>query len=349
MSFKALLQEHVPLGPFLTLETGGSARFFAAVTTEAELIEGLAWAKQRGVPVFVLGGGSNLVVSDCGFDGLVLRLRLRGIVFEGASGEHESVLAAAGEPWDAFVEACIAKGLAGLECLSGIPGSVGATPVQNVGAYGQEVCDTLETVFTLDRHTWQPRAFSNAECEFGYRTSRFKTHDRDRYVITSVRFRLKHGAPSLPRSGELTQSLTGGAATLEQVREAVLVTRRKKSMLLDPGDPNRRSCGSFFLNPVVSAEQHAMLSGSGVEVPSYPQSDGSVKLAAAWLIQASGYERGHRTGNVGLSTQHTLCVVAHDGATSDEVVAFARELRDAVLKKFGIALTPEPVFVNIAW
>jgi UDP-N-acetylmuramate dehydrogenase len=301
------------------------------------------------VPVRVLGGGSNLVVADAGFDGLVLAMALRGVAFSAASGDAR-LTAQGGEPWDDVVASAVARGLAGLEGLSGIPGCAGATPIQNVGAYGQEVAETIESVRAIDRETGTAVELSAAECRFAYRDSFFKAEAPERYVVTEVRFALSERAPAAVRYPDLLREVERrglATPTLAEVRDCVLTVRREKSMLLDASDVNGRSCGSFFLNPIVTqsdAERVRAVVGADVKVPTYPQPDGRVKLAAGWLIEQSGFGKGLRDGNVGLSTKHALAIVAHDGATADEVARLSVRIRDGVRVRFGVELTPEPNF-----
>jgi UDP-N-acetylmuramate dehydrogenase len=345
-----LIHEHVPLAPLTTLGVGGPARWFVEATSEAAVVGALSWASERGVPTLVLGGGSNLLVADRGFDGLVLRARLRGI-----TGEDGDVEAAAGEPWDELVAHAVARGWAGIECLSGIPGDVGATPIQNVGAYGQEVAETIVGVRAVERSTGATVTLDGARCGFGYRDSVFKREDAGRFVVVAVRFALRPGgAPSL-RYAELAKALAGCAApSLAEVRETVIGLRRGKSMVLDPSDENFHSAGSFFMNPTLDAadfaEARARVAAAGVlrpgeEMPSYP-AGARVKLSAAWLIERAGFHKGTRDGAVGISTRHSLAIVNRGGATAAEVAAFARRVRDGVLARFGVALTPEPVMVG---
>jgi UDP-N-acetylmuramate dehydrogenase len=338
----------VPLAPLTTLELGGSAQFFAEATDEATVAEGLRWAAARGVPVFVLGGGSNLVVGDAGFDGLVLRVAPRGLTFSGA----EVLEARAGEPWDEVVAAAVARDLAGLECLSGIPGLTGATPIQNVGAYGQEVAETIRSVRVLERHTLTVKELPPAACGFGYRDSAFKRAP-DEHVVLSVTFALRPGGPPTLRYAELRDAVAPGSS-LAEVRDAVVALRRKKSMVLDPADPNRRSAGSFFMNPVVSERDAnrvaAQAVGEGLiaraeDMPRYPAGD-RVKLAAGWLIERSGLAKGLRRGPVGISTRHALALVHHGGGQTRDLLALARHIRDTVYTQFAIRLVPEPVFLN---
>jgi UDP-N-acetylmuramate dehydrogenase len=343
------LLEFAPLGPRTTMGVGGAARYLVEARAESDVLEALAWAKQRGVPVRVLGGGSNLVVADAGFDGLVLAMALRGVAFSAASGDAR-LTAQGGEPWDDVVASAVARGLAGLEGLSGIPGCAGATPIQNVGAYGQEVAETIESVRAIDRERGTAVELSAAACRFAYRDSFFKAEAPERYVVTEVRFALSERAPAAVRYPDLLREVERRGLvtpTLPEVRDCVLTVRREKSMLLDASDVNGRSCGSFFLNPIVTpadAERVRAAVGGDVKVPTYAQPDGRVKLAAGWLIEQSGFGKGLRDGNVGLSTKHALAIVAHDGATADEVARLSVRIRDGVRARFGVELTPEPNF-----
>ncbi len=327
---------------------GGAARYLVEARSETEVLEALAWAKQRGLLVRVLGGGSNLVVADGGFDGLVLALSLRGIACSNVSGDAR-LTAQGGEPWDNVVEHAVSRGLAGLEGLSGIPGCAGATPIQNVGAYGQEVADTIESVRAIDRETQATVELSAKACRFAYRDSFFKSEAPERFVVTEVRFALAARPPAAVRYPDLQRELQRqglSEPTLAQLRECVLTVRRDKSMLLDAADPNGRSCGSFFLNPVVTGADAERVRGlaEGAALPSYAQPDGRVKLAAGWLIEQSGFGRGLRDGNVGLSTKHALAIVAHHGATADEVARLSQRIQAGVRARFGVELTPEPNF-----
>jgi len=340
-------RERVALAPYCTLGVGGPARYFVEAEDEDRVVEALRWARRRGLPVRVLGGGSNLVVADGGVDGLVVRIALRGTDVSESDGAV-LLTAAAGEPWDDLVRCTVERGWAGLECLSGIPGLVGATPIQNVGAYGQEVAETVAAVRALDTRDGATVTLSPRDCEFSYRDSAFKSRVPGRYVILAVTYRLRPGGAPAVRYAEVASHLERAgiaAPSLADVRRAVLAIRRAKSMVLDEGDPNRRSCGSFFTNPVVAtAEADRVAAAAGdPSMPRWPQPDGRVKLSAAWLIERAGFRRGHREGRVGLSSRHALAVVAHDGATAGEVLAFARRLQDAVRQRFAVTLTPEPV------
>jgi UDP-N-acetylmuramate dehydrogenase len=341
----------VPLAPFTTFEVGGPARFFAEPTTEADAAAVLAWARGEGLAVTVLAGGSNVLVADRGLDGLVLRPRILGVRPERLAGGEVRVEVGAGEPLDGLVARVVAEGWAGLECLSGIPGWVGATPIQNVGAYGQEVSTSIAEVRGVDRATGELLRLPADACGFGYRTSVFKGAMRDRWLVTSVVLRLRAGAPAPVRYAELSRALAEApGAGLAEIRAAVLALRRAKSMVVDPADPNRRSAGSFFTNPVVAdavADEVARLAeGAGgaaaSSMPRWPAGDGRAKLSAAWLIERAGLARGAGEGPVGLSTRHTLAIVNRGGARAAEVVAFAASVRRRVLESFGVALSPEP-------
>jgi UDP-N-acetylmuramate dehydrogenase len=328
---------------------GGPARYFLEVETEAGVAEAVEWARGRALVVRILGGGSNLVVADDGVDALVLKIALRGVSAVEAPGAVE-LTAAAGERWDDLVRHAVERGWAGIECLSGIPGLVGATPMQNVGAYGQDVSETVTAVRCLDRSAGRVVELSPRECGFAYRDSAFKSREPDRYVVLAVTYRLRPGgAPSL-RYADLERHLDARQVrvpSLADVRDSVLAVRRSKSMVLDPDDPNRRSCGSFFLNPIVPAGEAARVAeraGAGATMPSWPEPDGRVKLSAAWLIERAGFTRGERAGAVGLSTRHVLAIVCHDGARASDVAALAGRVRARVSERFGVRLAPEPVF-----
>jgi UDP-N-acetylmuramate dehydrogenase len=343
----------VPLAPLSTMGVGGPARFYVAARDEATVLASLDWAERRGLPVRVLGGGSNVVVADAGVDGLVLQVSLRGVAVREA-GPAVELTAAAGEPWDDVVRLAVERGWAGLECLSGIPGLVGATPIQNVGAYGQDVSETVVGVRVLDRAARRTVALAPAECGFGYRDSVFKSREPDRYLVLGVTYRLRPGGAPAVRYADVERHLAArglASPTLAEVRESVLEIRRGKSMVLEAGDPNGRSCGSFFVNPVVPAEEARRIAAVAGDpaMPRWPEPGGArVKLAAAWLVERAGFARGHRDGPAGISTRHTLAVVAHEGARAADVVRVARRVRDGVFVRFGVRLTPEPVFWGFA-
>ena len=338
----------VPLAGYTTLGVGGPARWFADVADEASLQAALRWARARAVPLRVLGGGSNLVVADHGVEALVVRLALRGVQSRPIVGAVE-VTAAAGEPWDDFVRLTVERGWAGLECLSGIPGLVGATPMQNVGAYGQEVSDTITRVRALDTRSGDIVEVPAADCGFAYRDSAFKRREPGRFVVLAVTYRLMPGGAPALRYTDVERHLAQRgvrAPTLADVRESVLAIRRTKSMVIDPADPNRRSCGSFFTNPIIPREAFAEVERrvADATMPRWAQPDGRVKLSAAWLIERAGFHRGQREGPVGLSTRHALAIVAHDGARAADVFAFARRVQTTVADRFAVRLTPEPVY-----
>jgi UDP-N-acetylmuramate dehydrogenase len=340
--------EYVSLADHCTMGVGGPARYFVEARDEAAVLAAHEWARTRRVPLRVLGGGSNLVVADEGVDALVVKIAVRGVSTRLVDGAAE-LTAAAGEPWDELVRQSVERGWAGLECLSGIPGLVGATPMQNVGAYGQEVSDSVSSVRVLDTSTGRIVAFANRACRFGYRDSLFRSGEPGRHVVLSVSYRLRPDGPATVRYADVETALAArGIArpTIADVRASVLAIRRSKSMVLDPHDENRRSCGSFFTNPIVAGDALAAVEARAGDpaMPRWTLPDGRVKLSAAWLIERAGFARGLTDGPVGLSTRHSLAVVAHDNARAKDVVLFARRLQSAVEQRFGVRLTPEPVF-----
>jgi UDP-N-acetylmuramate dehydrogenase len=343
------------LADFTTLGLGGPARRFVDAATRDAVIAAVDAADADGEPLLVMAGGSNLVVADEGFDGTVVRVATRGIGME-EHGDVVNLTIAAGEPWDSVVERCVADGLAGVECLSGIPGSAGATPVQNVGAYGEEIADTMVSLRAYDRHERAVVELSAADCGFAYRTSALR--HRDRYVVLGVTLELDRSRVGRPLHHlELARSLgveLGGRAPLADVREAVLALRRRKGMVLDPGDPDSRSAGSFFLNPILSRDRFVALDqrvgerfGGDVHAPAWPAGDEHVKTSAAWLIERAGFTRGYGKRRAGVSSKHTLALVNRDGATTAELLEVARELRDGVESAFGVRLEPEPTLVGV--
>lgn len=348
MPIPAMIREHVPLAPRTTLGIGGPARFFIEATAESELIDVLDFARREGIPHFILGGGSNLLVADAGFPGLVVQVAMKGIHLT-SDGDEVSVRAGAGEDWGPFVESCVELGLAGLECLSGIPGSVGGTPVQNVGAYGQEVSETISRVRAWDLVAASFVELSPEQCHFTYRRSIFNTTSRGRYVVLAVEYTLRRGGEPRIVYADLREYFKGRGSrpTLGELRRAVLEVRRRKGMVIDPQDSDTRSAGSFFKNPVISGPQLERLrSAIEDEVPHYPQADGMVKVPAAWLIEQAGFQRGYRRGGVAISNKHTLALVNRGGATAGEMLDLCREIRDRVEARFLITLQPEPVFVG---
>lgn len=338
------VQENLSLAPWTTFGVGGPARYFVNAKSEAEVIDGLDFAATRKLAVFVLGGGSNLLVSDRGFQGLVLRVGIEGIVWE-----NEQVRAAAGEDWDPVVAACVERDLGGVECLSGIPGLVGGTPVQNVGAYGQEIADVLESTRVLDRHTGAVLDLLHVECGFAYRTSIFNSSQRDRYIVLSATYSLRKGAPSQVKYPDLLKRFEGRPAppSLADVRRVVREIRAGKGMLIVEGDPDCRSAGSFFKNPIVTEAEHLRIQNDVQEpVPRYPAGTGNVKTSAAWLIERAGFKKGFAIGPAAVSAKHTLALINRGGAKAADVVRLAREIRRGVEDKFGLRLIPEPVFVG---
>jgi UDP-N-acetylmuramate dehydrogenase len=325
---------NVPLAPLTTLRLGGPADRLVEARTEPELAE---LARDAAL---ILAGGSNVVIADDGVRGTVVQVKTAGIAHE-----RDLLVVQAGEPWDAVVEYTVANGLQGFECLSGIPGSTGATPIQNVGAYGQDVAETVQWVRVFDRASGRVETMTAAECGFDYRTSVFKYHDRR--VVLAVAFKLERSPLSGPlRYAELARTLdvpVGGKAPLHEVREAVLGLRRGKGMVIDPDDPDSVSAGSFFTNPILPAQE--LPDGA----PAWPEPDGRVKTSAAWLIERAGFGRGHGSGRAGISTKHTLALVNRGGASTAELMALARQIAAAVKARFGIDLHPEPVLVGHHW
>jgi UDP-N-acetylmuramate dehydrogenase len=340
------------LADLTTLRVGGTAARIVSAQTTDRVIDEISECDTRREPVLVLGGGSNLLVGDEGFDGTVVLLQTRGITVEAADACGGAVVrVAAGETWDDVVAEAVRRGWAGVEALSGIPGSTGATPVQNVGAYGQEVSDTLASVRCWDRQEGRVRTLASADCEFGYRTSRFKGErfrGGPRFVVLEVTFQLLVADLSGPlRYAELARTLgvdVGGRAPLARVREAVLGLRRSKGMVLDDADHDTWSAGSFFTNPVLAPDDAQRLPEGA---PRWPTPDGRVKTSAAWLIEHAGFGKGYGApGPVALSGKHTLALTNRGGATAKDLLELARTVRDGVLRTFGVELAPEPVLVG---
>ena len=343
------------LGPMTTLGVGGPARWLSDVRSTTELAAVLAQARRDGLPTMILGDGSNVLISDAGFDGWVIRIASNQIVFV-PDGPALHVWADAGVNWDRLVDEAVARHAAGIECLSGIPGRVGAAPMQNIGAYGQEVAETVVAVEAMERDTGRRVTFTRNECGFGYRTSRFK-RERDNWVITRVQMTLAVGGPPALRYAELARRAKddGRPATLTGVKSLVRTIRAEKSMLRVSGDVNFHSAGSFFTNPIVSDAMVARVvdiarARTDATVPAYPAGEpGSKKLSAAWLIEQSGFPKGWGEGRAGLSTRHTLALVNRGGATAAELLQAAITVRDGVRQVFGVSLTPEPVLVGLSW
>jgi len=344
-----LVTHDAPLAARTTLGLGGPARRLLRAERLAELHEALALAGRE--PVLVLGGGSNLVVRDGGVAGTVIEMAIPGVTIT-ADGDGALVDAGAGVVWDDLVAQLVDAGLAGVECLSGIPGKVGATPMQNVGAYGQEVADTIERVRVLDRQTGELVDFAPAACGFAYRTSVFKGSER--WIVVEVRFRLARSVLGAPiRYPELARALDvgdGHGAPLAEIRRTVIALRRGKGMVVDATDPDSRSAGSFFMNPIVDAttlEAVCARVPEGVTMPRFPAPGVQTKLSAGWLIEHAGFTKGTTRGRVGISSKHALALINRGGATTTELLALAREIQDGVRARFGVELVPEPVIVGV--
>jgi UDP-N-acetylmuramate dehydrogenase len=347
-----VLQENIPLAPLTTLHVGGPARFFVDAANAGEVVEAVRFAQSRNLPLFVLGGGSNLVVADSGWPGLVLKVAIAGMDQRPESGGKILFDIGAGESWDRFVSRAVVAQCAGVECLSGIPGSVGGTPVQNVGAYGQEVSETIESVEVLDLKDGQVRELCNEACGFSYRTSIFNTTEPGRFVILRVTYALTPGGEPHLEYADLKRQFEGRESkpNLAETREAVRHIRALKGMLIVPGDPDCQSAGSFFKNPVLTEEQHDELHkqaiAKGLSVPSYPALEKSRKVSAAWLVEKSGFPRGYGFGHVGISSKHALAIVNRGGATAAEVLALKDQIQHRVEEIWGVRLEPEPVLVG---
>jgi UDP-N-acetylmuramate dehydrogenase len=346
-----VITENVALAPLTTLKVGGAARYFIEATSTAEVSQAVEFSKSANLPLFILGGGSNLVISDAGWLGLVLKIGITGINHRHG---HDEVIfeAGAGEDWDKFVGMVVAHNIAGIECLSGIPGSVGASPVQNVGAYGQEVSNTIESVVALDLRDGEVHELSNQDCGFSYRTSIFNSTEQGRYIILQVNYSLKHGAEAYVAYADLKKYFAGWSEkpTLANVRDAVRKIRAGKGMLITAGDDDCRSAGSFFKNPILSADQYQALTAraaaKNLQIPSYPALDARKKVSAAWLVEHSGFSRGYGNGPVGISRKHALAIVNRGSATAADIVAFKEDIQQRVEEIWGILLEPEPVFVG---
>ena len=349
------IEENIPLAPFTTLKIGGPARFFATVKTEDELLEGIAFARARSLPFFVLGGGSNLVVPDDGYAGVILHLTLGCALTIMRLAGCRMADADAGVAWDALVRCLCEQGISGMECLAGIPGLVGASPIQNIGAYGQEVASTIHAVRALDLATMQFVELTHAECRFAYRSSIFNSTERDRYIITRVDFRLDDSLTPNLSYADLAP-LRGTNPSPLDVYHAVRAIRDRKGMLLHPEDPSlqtadTRSAGSFFKNPVVPTETLAYIARTlainGAAIPHWPAADGLVKLSAAWLIERAGYSRGFRMGDVGISSCHTLALINQTGSASCEQLFTLRDkVRLTLATNFHVTLEQEPIVME---
>jgi UDP-N-acetylmuramate dehydrogenase len=339
------IRENVALGPLTTLGVGGPARYFAVAKTEADVAEAVQWAKERGLPLFVLGGGSNLLVSDAGFPGLVLHIGIKGVGDQG-DGVFE---VGAGEVWDEFVDRMVMAGMQGVECLAGIPGSVGGTPVQNVGAYGQEVAETIVSVRAFDRQTDAFAKLDRLGCKFRYRKSLLNTDEPDRYIVTGVVFQLHPFGQAQVTYGDVKRYFAESTKTIDlsSVAAAVRKIRRSKGMLIVEGDPDCRSAGSFFKNPVVGAGKLTEVAGAASvdegAVPHWPAGDAMVKLSAAWLIERAGFPKGFTDGAAGISSRHTLALINRGGATAADIERLQDRIQAGVRGRFGLGLEREPV------
>lgn len=360
-----LIQKDIPLAPLTTLKVGGPARYFAEAASEEAVRAAVTHAAERQWPLFVLGGGSNLVIADEGWPGLVLKVAIAGITQPGITepglaqptGSGDEVFqVGAGHDWDSFVAYTVREGCAGIECLSGIPGAVGGTPIQNVGAYGQEVAETISQVRVLEIATGQIKELSNRDCGFAYRGSIFNSTQKDRYIVLRVTYRLtKNGAPRIEYADLKKHfSASTGAPSLQQVRDAVRIVRQSKAMLIVEGDDDCRSAGSFFKNPVVGFEEANRIKAlanelaPGKNLPQYPAENGQVKLSAAWLVEQAGIHKGYERGPVGTSRKHVLAIVNRGGATARDIMALKNEIQQRVADAWGIRLEPEPVFVGLS-
>ena len=335
--------EHVRLAPYTTFHIGGPARWFAEAATEEDIFEAIEFARSRSLPFFILGGGSNLLVSDEGFPGLVLHIALRGI-----EQAYHFFRVAAGENWEEFVTYAVAQNYAGIECLAGIPGTVGGTPVQNVGAYGQEVAETIVAVRAIDLNTLDVRDLSPDECRFSYRRSIFNSTQRGRYIVTRVDYALKKDGPARVAYADLRKQFAAGSEpSLAEVSSAVRSIRHQKGMLIVDGDPDCRSAGSFFKNPVIGGQHFSRIAAEyAARVPTYPAGEGFFKLPAAWLVEQAGFHKGYSLGSAGISSRHTLALINRGEACASDILALRDRIVAVVEQKFSIRLEPEPVFLG---
>jgi UDP-N-acetylmuramate dehydrogenase len=347
------IQEHVPLAPLTTLQVGGQARYLVQAAGEDDVQEAVDFACAKALPLFVLGGGSNLLVADSGWPGLVLRIAIGGITQQEQEDDGAVLFdAGAGVDWDQFVSQAVAADCAGVECLSGIPGSVGGTPVQNVGAYGQEVSETIESVRAFDMTAGRVVVLPEGTCGFRYRTSIFNSTERARYIILRVTYRLTPGGTPNLKYADLQKHFagSGGSQSLAQVRTAVRQIRQSKAMLIVPGDPDSRSAGSFFKNPVLREAEFHDLSGRAqskdLKIPSYPALDAQRKVSAAWLVEHSGFAKGFTLGAAGISSKHALALINRGSASAADIVRLKDRIQRGVEEAWGIRLEPEPVFVG---
>lgn len=346
-----IIQENISLAPFTTLKVGGPARYFAEARSEDEVRGAVDFAKTRSMPLFVLGGGSNLLIADSGWPGIVVRVAISGLTHE-SSASDVVFSVGAGYEWDAFVAQAVAHNCAGVECLSGIPGSVGGTPVQNVGAYGQQVADTIESVSALDINEDRTVVLPKGACGFRYRSSIFNTSDRGRYIILSVNYRLQCGAAPALKYADLQRHFAGAqvAPSLTAVREAVRQIRHSKGMLIVEGDPDSRSAGSFFKNSVLTKQEFDDLAARaetrGLKIPAYPALEAQHKVSAAWLVEHSGFSKGFRMGAAAISSKHALALINTGAAQARDIVKLKEAIQQRVQSEWGILLEAEPVLVG---
>lgn len=349
MSKSFALQENVPLAALTTFKIGGNARFFVEAENEQEIIKAFEFADENDLEVFILGGGSNILIADEGFDGVVLKINSKGISFDEKSDGRFLVNVQAGEDWDEFVKICVEKNLAGIECLSGIPGLVGGTPIQNVGAYGQEVSETIFSVRVFDRKTKEILDLSNKDCKFAYRQSIFNTTHKNRFIVLSVIFNLTKNVEPKIVYADLKKHFGDKKPTLQETREVVRKIRESKGMLVRQGGLDANSAGSFFKNPIVNLEKFEKINkifGESEKVPSFGVDENSVKIPAAWLIEKSGFDKGFQLGNAGISTKHTLALTNRGNATAKDILRLKEEIQNKIKEKFGIELIPEPNFIG---
>ncbi|MBX3299440.1 MAG: UDP-N-acetylmuramate dehydrogenase [Acidobacteria bacterium] len=339
------VEHNVSLAPLTTLGVGGPARHLIEAFREEDVIEAVRLAKRSDLPALILGEGSNIVVGDRGYDGYVIRVMTSGISEIGSDAETVSLTAAAGESWDRFVSLAVDRGLAGIECLSGIPGTVGATPIQNVGAYGQEVSQTIERVKCFDTELDHVVEIDAADCGFSYRQSIFNSSRHGRFIVLSVTFRLMRNGRPVIAYKELAERFGGKSPGLAEVRDAVISIRAAKSMVIDKEDPNSRSVGSFFKNPVINEAEFDRIRSMRPDVPSFAAPDG-IKIPAAWLIENSGLHKGFAMGRAGISSNHTLALINRGGASTAEILALRDHIREKVAETFDIELRQEPVMVG---
>jgi UDP-N-acetylmuramate dehydrogenase len=345
--------ENIALAPLTTLQVGGPARYFADAASAREVQEAVNYAADRKLPLFVLGGGSNVVVADGGWPGLVVKISIPGIAVLGDAA-HLIFRAGAGEDWDRFVALTVSRNCAGLECLSGIPGTIGGTPVQNVGAYGEEVAETISSVRVLEIATGAIVEMTNADCGFSYRSSIFNNTQQGRYIVLQVTYKLSRDGNPRIEYADLKKHFANASTppTLQQTRDAVLAIRHSKAMLIVEGDEDCRSAGSFFKNPIVSQaeaeriEAAAQRRAPDKKLPRYPSDNGQVKLPAAWLVEQAGLHKGHARGPAAISRKHSLAIVNRGGAKATDIIALKDEIQQRVLDVWGVTLTPEPVFVG---